>query len=101
MTDVIDIEKGECVVTEVVWQDGEGNPIDLTGMELAILYASPESLKNGAFSTVDAANGIAEFRIDHPLAADLRMGQSNWVRLKIGPTGGCPDVTPMIWIRVS
>lgn len=101
MTDIIDIEKGECVVAEVVWQDEDGNPIDLTGMELSIPYASPESLKDGTFSIVDAVNGIAELRIDHPLAADLMMGQSNWVRLQIKPPGGCPDVTPGIWIRVS
>lgn len=97
--DTIEIEKGECVVSEVVWED-EGGPVDLTGMDLSISEAHPSSLTQGTFTATDPANGVAELRIDQPLASDLRMGRSNWVRLQIKPPGGCPDITPKIWIAV-
>lgn len=95
----IEIEKGECVNAEILWED-ESGPVDLTGMELSIVEACPSSLTGGQFVATDAINGEGLLSIDQPLASDLRMGRSNWVRLQIKPPGGCPDVTPQIWIAV-
>lgn len=97
--DAIEIEKGECVDVEIVWED-EGGPVDLTGMDLSISEANPSSLIGGQFIATDPENGKGVLRIDQPLASDLRMGRSNWVRLSIKHPGGCPDITPQIWIAV-
>lgn len=95
----IEVNKGECVHVQGTWTDDAG-PIDLTGRTLSIVEAYPPALTGGTVTLTDAVAGEFEVRIDNPIAAQLRSGRVNWIRLAMTLPNGCPDTTPQIWITV-
>lgn len=97
--DTLEINKGEGVYAELLWDD-EGGPINLTGRTLSIVEAHPAGLVDGRIEVVDPLAGKGWLIIDPPVSHLLRPGRTNWVRVGLLLSNGRWDTSPKIWIDV-
>lgn len=98
MSDVIKVNRFECLARQIEWND-QGGPIDFTGRTLSIVEAYPAALKEGTLTATETP-GRARLFIAGEHMAKAGAGRVNWLRLGHGFPGGCMDTTPRIYVEV-
>lgn len=100
--DTIKIDRYEGIRHQVQWLSDDV-PVDLTGMHISIIDASPASLKQGTISieSGDRDEGKATLNIPSELFSDSMIGRSCWIRLCLHRSDGSKDTTPPIWIEIK
>lgn len=96
------INAGETLSVSGVWQDGAGNPLDLTGGSIDVLQSFPASISEDMRVTIDnAAGGAFSLFMGTAAMAKLHDGRRNWFRLRLVMSELSTDTTSKIWIQIS
>lgn len=93
----LQVTRGSCIDFDVDFTDPDGNPIDITGMTIAVADASDPVLNQFVVTMPDAAQGIAHFHMEETVAAGLPdVSTMRISRVDSGHT----DNTDTMWIEV-
>jgi len=77
------LTRGSTLRRSIGWEDENGDPLDLSDVDLTIVEASPQAIAaNGTITVIDSAAGLSELYIPAEVMAALAVGRFGSFRLK-------------------
>ena len=77
------LTKGSSLVRSVNWEDENGDPLDLSEVDLSIIEASPQAIATeGSITVTDSLSGESELYVPAGITAALSVGRLANFRLK-------------------
>ncbi len=96
------ITKGSTLVRSVEWEDENGDPLDLSGVDLSIIEASPQAIAtNGTITVTDSLAGTSELYIPAEVTAALAVGRFASFRLKARFSSASILVSQVITLEIT
>ncbi|WP_173931885.1 hypothetical protein [Chelativorans sp. Marseille-P2723] len=95
----VQVTYGSCIDFDLVFRDENGDPEDLTNQTFTVHSANPESpFAEAVLIKTDPVNGTVHFHLPKEAAAQLNLGNLNYLRIARTFPDGCVKTTDEIWI---